>query len=241
MLGIDPTSAYAYLAMGILELIYRHDAAQAESSFNDALERGPGKPEVHRWYAALKIVTGEYGAALEHLDKARTFDPYHRMNTIFRASALYFAGRYEEAIVEARRYIDDAGENRLPYLIQSWSLIQLGRYEEAQANLLHCHELKGGNESLAYLGYVYAKMGRKKEAWRVLSQLSLSASGEYPSHVLRAIVYAGLGERDEVAAELEQALERKEPYLLWKLRDPVLTAIAADTEIRQQAALQSSK
>jgi tetratricopeptide (TPR) repeat protein len=63
--------------------------------------------------------------------------------------------------------------------------------------------------TLAELGYAYALEGRKDEAQRVLDQLNERSKQKYVSAVSRAIIYAGLGEKDKAFEWLEKAYEER--------------------------------
>ncbi len=63
------------------------------------------------------------------------------------------------------------------------------------------------------IGYVYAVSGKRVEAQRVLSELKESSKQRYVPSYNIAVIYAGLGEKDQsVLSGLEKAYEETERY-----------------------------
>jgi tetratricopeptide (TPR) repeat protein len=76
-------------------------------------------------------------------------------------------------------------------------------YEEAITNLQKAVELSGGEPGpLSALGYTYAVFGKRKEALKILHQLTLSNAA--PDQI--AHVYVGLGEKDQALDWLQKAV-----------------------------------
>jgi tetratricopeptide (TPR) repeat protein len=60
---------------------------------------------------------------------------------------------------------------------------------------------------LSDLGYAYAVTGRRAEAQKVLDQLNELSKQKYVQAVLRARIYAGVGEKDKAFEWLEKGFE----------------------------------
>jgi hypothetical protein len=103
-------------------------------------------------------------------------------------------------------------------------------YPDAIKNLQKAIELSGGKPiasfgalPLGYLGYTDAVSGKRKEALKILHQLTLSNAA--PQQV--ALVYVGLGEKDRAFDVLQKAVADHTivPLLL---RSPELSSIRSD-------------
>jgi tetratricopeptide (TPR) repeat protein len=66
---------------------------------------------------------------------------------------------------------------------------------------------------IATLGNAYGLAGRRKEAQAILNELSTRSRQTYVSAFYLALVYAGLGMRDQAMEQLEKAVEERQPYL----------------------------
>ena len=82
---------------------------------------------------------------------------------------------------------------------------------------------------IADLGYVYAIAGKRKDAYKVLMDLTKISKRKYVSAYLVATVYAGLGEKELVFRWLTKALEERSDRLILSLkRDPCLKSLRPD-------------
>jgi len=67
----------------------------------------------------------------------------------------------------------------------------------------------------AWLGYAYGKAGKKAEAQKLLDELQMQAKEHYVPAFDIAIIYLGLGEKDQTFAWLEKAYQERSPWLPW--------------------------
>jgi TolB-like protein len=223
----QPDSPWLALCRGIYAMVYDLDVEKSGMHLHRAVVLMPGNPEPHWWLAAYFVVKGDGANALSQLAEAERLDPYNRMIRIYRAAALYCARRDQEAIEECLRYAEQIQDNWIPSLIRGCAQVQQGKLTEAGVSLSRSFQLGGTYAQLAHawLGYVYARTGRTKDAKRVLVQMSLAGKGK-ASGVHQAIVYAGLGDEPSALASLQAALTARDPQLLWAVHDPILQPMA---------------
>jgi len=82
---------------------------------------------------------------------------------------------------------------------------QAGQIPEAIAELRKASELEGSPKNLAALGHAYAMAGKRAEALKVLEELRELAKRRYVSPHEIALVYAGLGDKEQAVRWLEKA------------------------------------
>jgi tetratricopeptide (TPR) repeat protein len=87
-------------------------------------------------------------------------------------------------------------------------------YQKAEAVLRNWVPVKAG------MGNVYGLWGKKDEARRVLSELRELAKEAYVTPYGVALVYAGLGEKEQAFAQLQEAYEQRSHWLVWLKLDP---------------------
>ena len=63
--------------------------------------------------------------------------------------------------------------------------------------------------SLALLGYAHARLGERSQALRVLDQLEAASKERYTPALSFAVVYVGLGEKDQAFVWLEKAYDER--------------------------------
>lgn len=72
----------------------------------------------------------------------------------------------------------------------------------------------------AELAHTLAIAGKKDEAERILAELKQMATERYISAYSIALVYSGLGNKDETFNTLERALQDRADYLVFLKVDP---------------------
>jgi hypothetical protein len=74
--------------------------------------------------------------------------------------------------------------------------------------------------SMARLGHVYAVSGKKSEARALLNELKRLAQQEYVPADGIALIYAGLGEKDQAFVWLEKAYDEHSYNMAWLKVEP---------------------
>ena len=85
-------------------------------------------------------------------------------------------------------------------------------YDKAIAGFKNAISVKEGGEPrlpLAGLGHVYAVSGNKSEARKVLDELKQLSAQEHVPATSMALIYAGLGEKDQAFAWLEKGYQER--------------------------------
>jgi hypothetical protein len=80
----------------------------------------------------------------------------------------------------------------------------------------------------AELGYALAVAGRRAEARAVLDGLRQLSSSRYVSPYSVALVYAGLGDRDQALAWLDRAYDERSDYMVYLSLEPMLDSLRSD-------------
>lgn len=108
-----------------------------------------------------------------------------------------------------------------------------GMHEEAIVEQQKAVALSEGSlECLPWLGYAYARAGRRAEALKVLGTLRGESRTRYVPSILLAPVYVGLGENDRAFESLERAYQEHDGRLAWILADPSFEPLRSDPRFR---------
>src|SRR5262249_34894204 len=78
------------------------------------------------------------------------------------------------------------------------------------------------------LGWVYGRWGKRAEALRMLKRLDELAKDFYIRGDYRALIFAGLGDKDQAFKYLEQACEERSPDLAVLQLQPVWDPLRDD-------------
>ncbi len=90
--------------------------------------------------------------------------------------------------------------------------LHLKQGDYAKATAAFQKQSKRNSVSLTSLGFAYARAGRRSEAEVLLQELAELREERYLSPALVAGIYAGLGQKDEAFARLEEAFRLRSRY-----------------------------
>src|SRR2546423_2958335 len=219
--AIDDTLAEAHAVLGFTIFWYDWDWGAAEGQYRRALELDPNSADAHLAYAHLLSNTGRHTEALAEAKRARELDPLNLRTNALEGQFLNHAGRTDEALARLQKTFE-LDQNYLLAHLFAWSVyIEKGMYVEAVAEARRARELNDlSAQPGAYLGYALAKSGKRREALAELEGLLELLAERYVPPYLVALVYNGLGERDEALDWLERGYEQRDPKMVFLLVEP---------------------
>jgi len=220
-LELDDALPEAHTALGVTMFWYDWNWSQSESQFKRALELNPKTTDAHLFYAHLLSNTGRHSEALAEIRRCIDLDPFAPFANGLYAQFLVHAGQPDEALAVLQKTFLLAPRFWFPHVFAASAYIDKGMFTEAIAEARRATELSAAQtSSVAFEGYALAKLGKRDEARAIAEKLkSLSKERFIPPYHI-AMVYNGLGERDEVFTWLERALEQHDPKLTFLKVDP---------------------
>lgn len=167
---------------------------------------------------------GRFDRAIAEGKRAVELDPLSLINNADLGGNVYFnARRYDAAIAQLRKTIEIDPRFYLAhyYLGQAFQL--KGQLAEAIAEYKKAVELDDDPEALAYLGQAYARAGNGDEAQKIQVRLIEEAKSRYVSGYSMALIFMGLGDKEQAIDALEQAYREGAGNDLFTIRvDPML-------------------
>ena len=210
-LEIDPDLAEAHVALGWIRFSFDWDWDAAENEFRKAIELSPNSSDAHRGYAHLFSILGRGDEAIAEGRRARELDPLSLINNALEGQFLFYAGHDEEAIVRLRKSLEIEPTFWIAHNILGRVYTGQGRYDEAIDEFRKAIEFgRGANEPITQLGYALAKSGRREQAQATLEELKLSATNSYVPAYNFAVIYNGLGDKEEALKYLEKSFQERE-------------------------------
>jgi tetratricopeptide (TPR) repeat protein len=185
----------------------------------------PSLSRTHQSYALLLMSRGRYDESANEILRARESDPLSLTTANDLGVALYAGRRYTEALAETRRILQLAPNSRSAHFLAGCIHGVSGNPDQAIAE--YERALSGGRrpaEILGRLGFALAAAGRPDEARKLLKEMD---SGPL-SHAHRAILFLGLGERDQAIAEISSAVDSRESEALFLDADPHFDGLRGD-------------
>jgi len=231
---LDPYSAEAQTALGWVEFYKVWDFAAAANALKAAIRLDPNYAPAHHTYAGVLEYYDRLEEAIDQEKQAVVTDP---LALIFRsalAEQLSTAGQNDQALEQINKIFEI--DPLYPKGHEAMGVIYLrrGLYQEALREFKATEQL-GGGKQLAFFGFAYASLGKKKEATKVLSELieldKTSPSGDVSYDL--ALLQMGLGNRDSALTWLEKEYQQHDDDGPWTANvDPLFAPLRSDSRFQ---------
>lgn len=212
-LALDETNVEAHVALAIEEQWYEWDWAASEREFKRAIELKPDSGDAHGYYSWFLPPMRRNDEAVEEAERALRIDPISTGLNGNLGSVFVFTHQWDKAIEQLRAAIDLDHGYWFDYCFLGRAYEQKGRLPEAIATFQRGLTLEGNTELWSGLGHAYAASGNKAEAQKVLDHLKELSTHSYVAPYNVAVIYVGLGEKDEAFTWLNRAYEERS-YIL---------------------------
>jgi len=198
------------------------DWTGAEEEYKRALELDPNSVRAHETYAWHLEMFGRFDDAMSHLKRAQELDPLSLELMWNMGVWLSFSRQYDRAIEQLQKIIEMDSEFEPAHTFIAETYQKKGMYEEAIA------ELKSANVSGPPLGYAYAVAGKRDEAQKILNDLKEQSKQRYVSPKAFAMVYMGLGDKDQAFEWFNKTFEENPYRIAWLKVDPRFDSLRSD-------------
>jgi serine/threonine protein kinase/tetratricopeptide (TPR) repeat protein len=220
-IDLDDTLADAHVSLAYA--LFRGDWkwADSEREFRQAIAMNPRSAQAHQWYSNLLVAMGRADEAIAHTKSAQELDSTSLIIRSHFGFVYFFAHRYDDSILTCQKVLelDPTFFAVRRYLGQAYA--QKSRYDQAITEFQKAVAGSGGSPLIrAELAHTRAIAGKKDEAEKILVELKQLSTERYISPYHIAIVYSGLGNRDETLSSLERAFEDRADYLVFLKVDP---------------------
>ena len=201
----------------------------AEREYLRAIELNPNYATAHQWYGEYLATIGRFEEGLEQLKQAEHLDPLSLIINSDLGLPYFFAREYDRAIEQWQKTVELDPDFWLAHYALALVYEQKEMYQEAIAESKRALSLFTDSPwVLAGLGYIYAVSGQRDAAQQVLEELKGRTQESYVSPFDLALIYAGLGEKEEALRWLEKAYEERNQWLTWLKVEPRLDSLRSD-------------
>jgi TolB-like protein/Flp pilus assembly protein TadD len=225
----DSTVAQAYGTRGFIRFFHDWDWNGAEQDFRRALTLNPSYAKVHSTYALLLLARNRMAEALGESRAARDLDPLSYVVSVELGVALYIARRYGESMRFARETLAVDNSFTPARALLGMGLSATGKYEDGIKEL---EAAARGSERYSYLvgrmGYAHARLGHRREAEKLIAELTASPEPSSVSLVHVAYIYTGLNQKSRALDLLEQACVRRDADACFIGVEPVLEPLRSE-------------
>ena len=230
-LRIDGALGETHAALGYAKFNYDWDWVEAEREFKRAINLKPDDSASQHHYShyltAMGRVEESLAASLRAIDLGR-FDL--TVNAHLGWHYLY-SDAPDRAIEQLRKTIELDPNFVASYLYLGFAYEQKGMNDAAIAEFSKAVAISGdGRRHVmeAALGHAYAVAGKRVEAQRTIERLKVTAERRYISPYSIAVIYLGLGDKEQAFAWLNRAYQERDNWLIYLNVEPRLDPLRSD-------------
>jgi len=231
-LDLDKDLPEAHSSLGFLLEAYYYDFAGARSEFEHAIALNPSDSQAHHWYAINLGISRDLDGAIDELEKAKEIDPLSPQIGTVLGGFYTYEGREEEALRTWENILKFNPDNVPVYLNRSLFYAKKSMKEQALSDMKKGLRLAWEATDLkCLLGYVYAVLGERDEALKILKEVKDRTLGEYVSPFYMAVLYSGLEDWDQCLAYVEKSIEDRSAEMESLLNDSMFEKIRLDPRL----------
>lgn len=228
-LEIDDALPEAHTALAAILGEYYWEFTDAEAHFKRALALSPSNTTALHWYSDHLMFMGRTAEAVRAAEAAQRLDPISPVVNVNLGMQLLRVGRFDEAAVRARQTFELFPDFLRAYVPLGLACTHQRKFSEAIDAFERFRALAGETpDALGLLGYAHARAGDHARAREALAALDRLAQTRHVPAYERAVIYAGLDDRDAAFEWLERAISAREWIVLLLNVDPIFEPIRSD-------------
>jgi serine/threonine protein kinase/tetratricopeptide (TPR) repeat protein len=230
---LAPELAETRTSLGFVQLL-EWNWSEAEATLLHAIDLNPRYALAHSFHSWLLSTVGRQREAEEAAKIGYELDPLSPVTSGIVALVSYHGARYDQAIRECQRALEQDPASFLGLLGISLSYAAKGMYKEAIGHAERGAKLSPDVNFLrGLLGAVYAMAGERESALAVLNDLTERSHRKYVGAPLFSWIYAGLDERDLAFEWLDKARAERSCTLGLGIRFPLYDRLSSDPRFGQ--------
>ena len=233
---LAPDLVEGWMILTSIRFFREWDFEGASTACRRAIELDPRNTSARQRYVDILRVQGRMDEARFEIGQAIELQPAAAPLRMRRALMLYEEGRYDEALREAGAAAELTNQTPaypMALWVQGLCLEQKGHTAEAEEIFRKALVyLPHDPRSEPALGHLLARTRRPSEAETILSELQAQRARGRMTHAAQALVYTGLGRRDEALDALERGLMEKDDAVPFAALDPRFRPLHSDPRFR---------
>ena len=212
---LDNGLSEGHAAMALFALL-DWDWKTALAEDQTAIALNPGYPTAHMSYGNILRYLGRIDEGIAEAKRAVELDPLAAVTNQVLAECYVSWRRYDLAVAQCQSALELHPDDSTLHHILGWAYFYQRKYNDAVEELKKSSEADGIDPEFSPdLAYIHAVTGQKNLARRTLGQLLPFIKERImdPAHL--ALIYLGLGQRQEALGMLEQAYRNHSSMMRW--------------------------
>ncbi len=202
---------------------------EAEQNLQQALSLNPNLADAYYYYSKIFAFRGEFSKSLTELTKLMKLDPISIHTNRDVARIFYVLGQHDNAINQLKECYEFEAVEYPTLILLGTNLVEIEQYDEALKFFNKAINIYFHLETLAMIGYTYARIGKIKETQNILKQLEEISTQKYVLPTYFAIIHSAMHETDKVFEYLEKAYVEKCSDIIALKVDPRYKSVRKDS------------
>jgi eukaryotic-like serine/threonine-protein kinase len=228
-LELDKDLAEAHVSLGYSALVYDWNYPEAEKELRKAIELRPDYATAHQYYAYYLTAMGDLDQAIAERKRAVSIEPKSPLLNTALGEEYYQARQFSDSIGLNQKALSYDPKYAVAVINVGRAYEQMGMHSQAQQAYQSILAFAPHDPALlALLGHLYAVSGQQAAARGIISQLQQMSGGRYVPSLYVALIYIGLGDKDQAFTWLDKAYEERCEYLVYLPTDPMADPLRND-------------
>ena len=227
-LELDDSLSEAHTSLAFVKARFEWRWSEADREFNRAIELNPNYAPAHMWYSNFLASQGRFDQAIAESKRTQELDPLSLISKSHLAFIYFFNHKPDLAIERSKKAIELDPAFFVARRYAGLAYQQKGQFDEAITEFQKAVSLSNSSLMKAELANIYGSAGRRAEAEQILAELTEQSKQGPVSAYLFALIYAGLGEKDQALDSLEKAFEERAEFLVYLNVDSRLQGLRSD-------------
>jgi tetratricopeptide (TPR) repeat protein len=234
-LSLDPELSDPQFVLGIIALMYEWDWDRAEKYLVQAQFAKPYALEIFGCTAHLLHGIGRTNDAELTLKQALQADPVSPVLNTELGCTSYYARQYDQSVANFRAALKLDPRSVIGHNGLARAFGQIGRYDEAYEALNQVQKASAFTPPIIFgeKGYVLGRSGKRTEALSVVKQLAEMRKKIYVDPYFTAIIYLGLGDKDEAFAWLNKTYQVRSSFITSIISEPKWEHVRGDPRFEE--------
>jgi len=214
-LKLDDNLAEAHHSLAHVAFVCDWNWQEAEKEFKRAIAINPNYATAHFYYGFFLDSMGRFEEALPEWNRARELEPLSMTINTMIGYHYYFERQYDQAAKQLRTTLDMAPNFAIAHFGLGSVYLEKPTPGDGMSEFQRAVALEEDNPRyIAGLGLAYARVGKRSEASKILSDLQVLSKRRYVSPVWREVLLAYMtGNKEEAIEALERGYEDRFEYM----------------------------
>ncbi|MGD0435124.1 MAG: hypothetical protein ABSB86_01565 [Bryobacteraceae bacterium] len=215
-LALDDSLAEAHTSLGYVKALYDFDWPSAEHEFKRGIQLNAGLSDAHFAYGIAYLAPMDSREdTLREMQLARDLDPLSPIAHTYLGVAYSLNGRAVEAAAEDRKALELDPNFVEAKLDLANSLLNRSDFKAFYAELDGARDLAPPSRVDLLYAFGYAIQGKKSDALNLVHKWEKPEGGVYVRPTSIAMVYAVLGDKEQMYAWLDRAYAQRDGMLIF--------------------------